>query len=110
MSDRNIWVSWDKFGARVNTHGDKRYTPTDAREYVTADRIEQLAAINEELEASLAQALVHLEWFISEDETNRGDEPMPERGNRTWNEINAYWLKHLDSAIAFVAEVKGDKT
>ena len=63
----------------------------------------------EELEDKLAEAVKHLEWFISEDETNRGDEPMPERGNRTWDEINDYWIKHLDSAIAFVAEVKGDK-
>jgi hypothetical protein len=68
-------------------------------EYVLADRIE-------ELEAKLAKAVGHIEWFISEDETNRGDEPMPELGDRTWDEINEYWIKHLDSAIEFIAELK----
>ena len=71
----------------------------DGVEYVRADLVE----------AKLAKAVQHIEWFISEDETNRGDEPMPERRGKTWNEINAYWIEHLDSAIAFVAELKGDK-
>ena len=39
-----IWVWWDDGYdvGLVNTHGDKRYTPDDAREYARADRIEQL--------------------------------------------------------------------
>jgi hypothetical protein len=65
-----------------------------------ADRIEALTE-------QLAMAVKHIEWFISEDETNRGDDPMPEHRGRTWDEINAYWIEHLDSAIAFVAELKG---
>jgi len=48
----HIWAWWDNDYdvGMVNTHGDKRYTPTEAREYVPADRIE-------ELEAKLAEAL-----------------------------------------------------
>jgi hypothetical protein len=68
---------------------------------VVTDRIE-------DLEAKLAKAVEHIEWFISEDETNRGDEPMSSHGGRTWDEINEYWITHLDSAIAFVAELKGE--
>ena len=73
------------------------------------NRIEELEAENAELKIKLLEAAKHLDWFISEDETNRGDYPMPEHRNRTWDEINEYWIKHLDSAIAFVAKVKGDK-
>ena len=48
----HIWAWWDNDYdvGMINTHGDKRYTPTEAREYVPADRIE-------ELEAKLAEAL-----------------------------------------------------
>jgi hypothetical protein len=63
----------------------------------------------EELERKLAKAVEHIEWFISEDETNRGDEPMSSHGGRTWDEINEYWITHLDSAVAFVAELKGER-
>jgi hypothetical protein len=80
----------------------------DDPEIMAASRAEW-AARALEAEAKLAKAMEHIEWFISEDETNRGDEPMPELGDRTWNEINEYWIKHLDSAIAFVAELKGEK-
>ena len=64
--------------------------------------------ILEQTQAKLAKAVDHIEWFISEDETNRGDEPMSSHGGRTWDEINEYWITHLDSAIAFVAELKGE--
>jgi len=52
----HIWAWWDNGYdvGMVNTHGDKRYTPTEAREYVPADRIE-------ELEAKLAKAVGSLE-------------------------------------------------
>ena len=52
----HIWAWWDNDYdvGMVNTHGDKRYTPTEAREYVLADRIE-------ELEAKLAKAVGSLE-------------------------------------------------
>ncbi len=47
-----IWAWWDDEydTGLINTHGDKRYTPEDAREYVRADRIA-------ELEAKLAKAV-----------------------------------------------------
>jgi uncharacterized coiled-coil protein SlyX len=63
--------------------------------------------ILEQTEAKLAKAVNHIEWFISEDETNRGDEPTS-HGGRTWDEINEYFITHLDSAVAFVAELKGE--
>jgi uncharacterized coiled-coil protein SlyX len=65
--------------------------------------------ILEQTQAKLAKAVEHIEWFISEDETNRGDEPMSSHGGRTWDEINEYWITHLDSAVAFVAELKGER-
>lgn len=43
------------------------------------------------------QAIVEaLAWFISNDETNRGDVPIPELGGRTWDEMNAYWIDGLE--------------
>lgn len=47
-----IWVWWDNGYdvGMVNTHGDKRYTPSVAREYAPADRIEELEAKVRELE------------------------------------------------------------
>jgi hypothetical protein len=43
---KQIWVWWDDeydVGV-VSKHGDKRYIPDEAREYVRADRIEELEA------------------------------------------------------------------
>jgi len=39
-----IWAWWDDAYdvGLLNEHGDKRYTPNDAKEYVRADRIEEL--------------------------------------------------------------------
>ena len=84
--------------------------PAFGTETTERNLMSQAADRIEELEAKLAKAAEHIEWFISEDETNRGDEPMPERNGRTWDEINAYWIEHLDNAIAFVAELKGKKS
>ena len=49
-----IWVWWDdRYDAgMVNTHGDERYTPKDAREYVRASRIEELEDENDLLKTS----------------------------------------------------------
>lgn len=63
----------------------------------------QLAAQPDDV-AALVKAL---EWYISEDETNEGDEPMPEHGNRSWNEINSYWIEGKRKAEAALARVKG---
>jgi regulator of replication initiation timing len=46
-----------------------------------------------------------LQWFLDNDETNEGDVPMPEYGDRTWNEINEYWIDGLKRARAAL-EVK----
>lgn len=34
-----------------------------------------------------------LQWMVDNDETNRGDEPMHDKGGQTWDEINAYWVE-----------------
>jgi hypothetical protein len=73
-----------------------------------SELIDTLTDRIKELEAKLAKAVEHIEWFISEDETNRGDEPMSSHGGRTWDEINEYFITHLDSAVAFVTELKGE--
>ena len=41
-----------------------------------------------------------LDWMVENDETNEGDEEMPERGNATWNEINKYWIDGLNRSRA----------
>jgi hypothetical protein len=45
-----------------------------------------------------------VQWFIDNDETNQGDEPMPEFGGQSWNEINAYWIDGLTRARAALGE------
>ena len=64
----------------------------------------QVTAYSENDVAALVEAL---EWYISEDETNEGDEPMPDHGNRSWNEINSYWIEGKRKAEAALARVKG---
>ena len=51
----HIWAWWDNDYdvGMINTHGDKRYTPTEAREYVPADMIEDLEAKLEKAVRSL---------------------------------------------------------
>jgi hypothetical protein len=61
----------------------------------------------EELEAKLAKAVEALQWFIDNDDTNEGDEPMPEFDGMTWNELNAYWIEGLKNGRATLAELKG---
>ena len=78
---------------------------TAERNYVN-DVVNTYVEQVKELEAKLAKAVEHIEWFISEDETNRGDEPIDSLRGQTWNEVNAYWLENLDDAIAFVEELK----
>lgn len=57
-----------------------------------AQRDEALAKVTELREA--------LQWFVDNDDTNEGDEPMPEYDGQTWNEINAYWIDGLNRARA----------
>ena len=58
----HIWAWWDNDYdvGMVNTHGDKRYTPTEAREYVPADRIEELEA---KLEEAVKVAENSIKWL-----------------------------------------------
>ena len=53
-----IWAWWDDAYdvGLLNEHGDKRYTPNDAKEYVRADEIERLQARVAELEAERDEA------------------------------------------------------
>ena len=49
-----------------------------------------------------------LQWMVENDETNEGDEPIEDRGGRSWNEINAYWIDGLNKARNALKEV-GDE-
>lgn len=65
-----------------------------------ADRIEALTAENKELWEIV-------QWFVDNDETNEGDTPLPERGGRTWDELNAFWIAGLNRARAALAGKAG---
>jgi len=72
------------------------------------DRAERAeAALAAQPSPDVAALVDALEWYISEDETNEGDEPMPDHGNRSWNEINSYWIEGKRKAEAALALVKG---
>lgn len=53
-------------------------------------------AVTPKVVADLVKAL---EWFISEDETNRGGE---------WEHKNAYWIDGLERGREAVANAKGE--
>lgn len=54
----------------------------------------------------LKEAIDIINWFIENDETNEGDEPIHNDNwflnGKTWNEINAYWIEGLNRARDFV--------
>jgi hypothetical protein len=53
------------------------------------------------------QALVDaLEWYLSNDDTNTGDEPMQEYNGRSWDEMNEYWIQGNNRAISAIAQLK----
>lgn len=47
-----------------------------------------------------------IQWFIDNDETNEGDEPMPQYGGESWNDINKFWIEGLNRARKFMEETK----
>lgn len=55
-------------------------------------------------EQRVKDAVGIVKWFVENDETNEGDTPMPERGGRTWDEINAYWIEGLNRGRRFIKE------
>lgn len=59
----------------------------------------------------LKEAIDIINWFIENDETNEGDEPIHSDDDwingHTWNEINAYWIEGLNRARKFIAENGG---
>jgi hypothetical protein len=79
-----------KDGFRYITTGTPDGTEESIAEYRRADLPLTLEQLNSD---PRVQALVgSLEWFLSEDETNTGDEPMREYGGRSWDEMNSYWI------------------
>jgi hypothetical protein len=68
------------------------------------DKIEEA---NARLIAAAPELLEALKWMVANDETNEGDEPLPERGGLSWNEINAYWVDGLNKARAAIAKAEG---
>jgi hypothetical protein len=39
-----------------------------------------------------------LQWFVDNDDTNEGDEPLEYLQGQTWNDVNAFWLEGLNRA------------
>ena len=59
-----------------------------------------------------AELLEALKWYVENDETSEGDEPL-EAGLRitkgeTWNSINAYWIEGLNKARAAINKAEGE--
>lgn len=78
-------------------HMKKRKEAEDERDHLRAE-ITQLRADLEQ-ERELADRLASsVEWFLSETETYRGDEPMDDHGGLSWNQINEYWIRNEDIA------------
>jgi hypothetical protein len=44
--------------------------------------------------------------MVDNDETYEGDEPLHNHGNRSWNEINAYWISGKNKALSAIANAK----
>jgi hypothetical protein len=80
---------------------------TQLRDEATAPYVAQHAA---DVIEKMHEAL---EWFIENDDTNEGDDPVPHLGGRTWNDVNAYWIDGLNksrAALAFAESRDGEKT
>jgi len=77
----------------------KQMTGHEVKE--AADEIERLRAERDLLREAL-------QWMVDNDETNEGDEPLYEKGGRSWNEINAYWIDGLNRARAALKETGHD--
>lgn len=45
-----------------------------------------------------------LEWYVENDDTNEGDEPLSHLGGATWNDVNAFWLEGRNKARALLEE------
>ena len=80
----------------------KTDTVIHAHMQVAAAEIERLRTENAALRAAL-------QWMVDNDETNEGDEPMPEYGGQTWNGINAYYIAGLNRARDALGQGRHDK-
>jgi hypothetical protein len=74
----------------------KVYAQTEAEYYTYARLI-----------AAAPEMLAALKWFVENDDTNEGDDPLPERGGLSWDQINAYYLEGKRKAIAAIAKAEG---
>ena len=54
-------------------------------EELLAEKVKELEAENAELRDALL-------WYLNEDDTNEGDEPLEQFSGQSWDEINEYWL------------------
>lgn len=53
------------------------------------------------------ELLAALQWMVDNDDTNEGDEPLPDHGGLTWNEINSLFIAGLNKARAAIAKATG---
>ena len=110
-----IWAWWDDAYdvGLLNEHGDKRYTPNDAKEYVRADRIE-------ELEANLAEQIEWVRGLADDLIAAEGREArLKEKLAKAVEEAEKYKhafaaqsrklqaVLHIDGVRATLAELKG---
>ena len=86
----------DEYDA-VLDHEGRVYWLAKSLEHDAADEIERLRAERDRLREAL-------QWMVDNDETNEGDEPLYDKGGRSWNEINAYWIDGLNRARAALKE------
>ncbi|CUX07686.1 hypothetical protein CFBP6626_07585 [Agrobacterium tumefaciens] len=91
-------------GAGSHIHADKGEVAW-LRSYMGIDD-EQIEA-NARLIAAAPELLEALKWMVENDETNEGEEPRPEFGGDSWNEVNAFFLAGLNRARAAIAKAEG---
>lgn len=94
--------------AEIGTSGEYRggIAYAQSAEHIDGIGRDELIA-NAHLIAAAPELLEALKWFVANDETNEGDDPLIEHGNRSWNELNAYWIEGKRAAVAAIAKAEG---
>lgn len=52
----------------------------------------------------IEEACAIIRWFVENDETNQGDEPLEQFGGDSWDDINAYYIEGLRKANKFLRD------
>ena len=62
----------------------------------------------EELKARISELEEVLSWYVDNDDTNEGDQPVEHLGGLTWDEVNAPWIGMLRRAEALLGRQQDD--